>query len=129
MTWNVRTASGKSRSLICSANAFSPSGPRARFAGLRSKQPWPILNPAWRFSPEHTSFEGDGLKAVPFNEHPYCGGLLVPCGGAGTASGAAWADGWLCWTPIALPETTRFTRRFCALPAAVELSAMGLLMP
>ncbi len=54
----------------------------------------------------------------------YCvGGLLVPWGRA--AAGA----GWVCCTPIALPETTRFTRRFCALPAAVELSATGLLMP
>ncbi len=32
-------------------------------------------------------------------------------------------------TPIASPDTTMFTRRFCARPLAVVLSATGLFLP
>ena len=37
--------------------------------------------------------------------------------------------GWLVCTPIASPETTMLTRRFCWRPAAVPLSATGLALP
>lgn len=51
----------------------------------------------------------------------YCGAALV--------IGAVLAAGVLVCTPIASPETTKFTRRFCCLPAAVPLSATKLVAP
>lgn len=74
--------------------------------------------------PKQNGRPGNTLSARSTKNKCYYCGLLTPCGGAGAASAGA-----LCCTPIALPETTRFTRRFCALPVDVELSAIGLLLP
>ena len=46
--------------------------------------------------------------------------------GAAVAGGVASPRPALCSTPIASPETTSCTRRFCARPATVPLSATGL---
>src|ERR1017187_694514 len=48
--------------------------------------------------------------------------------GDGWPSGAVLALG-LSLIPIASPDTTRLTRRFCVRPLEVELSATGLFFP
>src|ERR1700761_4091847 len=57
-------------------------------------------------------------------------GTFGDAGAFGAGAGCVCAEGALCWfTPMAAPETTICTRRFCARPAAVELSATGLAGP
>ncbi len=136
-------ASGNDKLSSCSGNASCPSGHRTRIAAQRLKMRSPMSrksspNLAGRFICRAVSTPLQACTRKPPRplceeyKRPHSAAFRIPtesktyCGGAADVTAAS---GPLCCTPIALPETTSCTRRFCARPLELLLSATGFALP